>query len=287
MYVVYDQSDPNDTNPALKFSLGLIETIEITGSVATLGIAVLAYKTANNISTEVGWVYECVAETRSDKAGQFVWRKLDSVATARNYKKVVADITSECVSWVNHFGDLFQRGKGRKQTGGVFLKKCVVGDCFPEEKVGKGKVAACDVQKGRASATNLGIKKTAVQLHESETLHKTGLECSVGDCIAMRMLNEQEEEVVYVGRIFGVTGTGQFEVKFYDPRIVGGRQDFAACWYRSESMGEVNVPPDTILAKVVWEKCKTHKECGVMGKDQWSRLEAMHAYELEQEALQQ
>ena len=82
-----------------------------------------------------------------------------------------------------------------------------------------------------------------------------------------------------------MTGTGQFEVKFYDPRIVGGRQDFAACWYRSESMGEVNVPPDTILAKVVWEKCKTHKECGVMGKDQWSRLEAMHAYELEQEAL--
>jgi hypothetical protein len=288
MYVVYDQSDPNDTNPALEFSLGLIETIEITGSVATLGIAVLGYKVPHNISTEVGWVYECVAENRSDKAGQFVWRKLDSGATARKYKKVVADITSECVSWVNHFGDLFQRGRGRKPTGGVFLKKCVVGDCFPkyeEEKVGRGKGAACEVQKDRASATNLGIKKAAVQLNENETMHKTDLECSVGDFVAMRMLNERGEEVVYVGKIFGVTGTGQFEVKFYDPRKIGGRQDFAACWYRSDSMGEVIVHPDTILAKVVWEQCDVHKACGVMGKDQWGRLEAMHADELEQEAL--
>ena len=282
MYVVYDQSDPKDTNPALKFSLGLIEKIEILGKVATLGIAVLGYKTDTNISTEIGWVYKCVAAKRSDKPGQFVWRRLDSVTSAQNYQKVVTDITSECVSWVNHFGELFRRGKGRSLVGGVFLKKCVVGDCFPkheEEKVLRGKVAACDVQKDRASATN------AVQLDESETLHKTGLECSVGDFIAMRMLNEREEEVVYVGRIFGVTETGQFKVKFYDPRKVGGTQDFAACWYRSESMGEVNVHPDTILAKVVWEQCNNHKACVVMGKDQWSRLETMHADELEQEAL--
>jgi hypothetical protein len=285
MYAVYDQSDPNDTNPGFKFSLGLIETIEISGTVATLGIAVLGYRTNNNISTEVGRVYKCVATKGSDKAGQFVWRKLDSGAPAQNYQKVVADISSECISWVNHFGELFQRGKGKRQSG-VFLKKCVVGDCFPnneEEKVGRGKVAACDVQKDRASATDLGIKKAAVHLGESET----GLTCSVGDFIAMRMLNEQEEEVVYVGRIFGVTGTGQFKVKFYDPRKVRGTQDFAACWYRSESMGEVNVRPDTILAKVVWGECKKHNDCGVMGKDQWSRLEAMHANELEQEALQQ
>ena len=75
-----------------------------------------------------------------------------------------------------------------------------------------------------------------------------------------------------------MTGTGQFKVKFYDPRKIGGTQDFAACWYRTEKM-------DTILAKVVWEQCDVHKACGVMGKDQWGRLEAMHADELEQEAL--
>jgi hypothetical protein len=285
MYVVYDQSEPSDTNLALKFSLGLIEKIEILGNVATLGIALLGYKTDTNISTEVGWVYKCVKAKRSDKAGQFVWRKLDSVASAQNYQKAVANITSECVSWVNHFGELFQRGKGRS-PGGVFLRKCVVGDCFPkyeEEKVGRGKVAACEVQKDMAS--NLGIKKTAVQLDENKTMHKTDLECSVGDFVAMRMLNERGEEVVYVGKIFGVTGTGQFKVNFYDPREIGGTQDFAACWYRKRSMGEVNVHPDTILAKVVWEQCDMHTACGVMGKDQWGRLEAMHADELEQEAL--
>jgi hypothetical protein len=288
MYVVYDQSDPKDTNLALKYSLGLIEKIDITGSVAKLGIAVLGYKTVTNIATEVGWVYECVTAKRSDKAGQFVWRKLDSVVSAQNYQKAVTNITSECVSWVNHFGELFQRGMRRQ--GGVFLRKCVVGDCFPkyeEEKVGRGKVAAREVQKDRASATNLGIKKAAVQLDENETMHKMDLECSVGDFVAMRMLNEREEEVVYVGKIFGVTRTGQFKVKFYDPRKIGGTQDFAACWYRTEKMGEVIVHPDTILAKVVWEQCDVHNACRVMGKDQWIRLEALHADELEQEAQQQ
>ena len=139
-----------------------------------------------------------------------------------------------------------------------------------EEKVDRGQLA-CEVQKDRTRAVD-----------ESET----GLECSIGDCVAMRMFNEQQEEVVYVGRIFGVTDTGEFEVNFYDPRTVGGKQDFAACWYRSESMGQVTVHPNTILTKVVWGQCQTHKTpCGVMGKDQWSRLEAMHADELEKEAL--
>jgi hypothetical protein len=127
MYVVYDQSDSGDTKLALKFSLGLIETIAIRGTVATLGIAVLGYKTENSINTEIGRVYKCVVPKGSDKVGQFVWRKLDCVDPAQNYQKVVTEITSECVSWVNYFGELFQRGKGK--SGGVFLKKCVLDDC--------------------------------------------------------------------------------------------------------------------------------------------------------------
>jgi hypothetical protein len=128
MYVVYDQSDSGDTKLALKFSLGLIETIAIRGTVATLGIAVLGYKTENNINTEIGRVYECVAPKGNDKVGEFVWRKLDCVdPAAQHYQKVVTEITSECVSWVNYFGELFRRGKG--SSGGVFLKKCVLADC--------------------------------------------------------------------------------------------------------------------------------------------------------------
>ena len=130
MYVVYDQSDSNDGKLALKYSLGCIERIEIVGSIATLGVAVLGYKTEDNISTEVGRVYKCVAKKNKDKLGEFVWRKLDTVTpAAQNYEKVVTEITSECVSWVNTFGELFQRGRGT--NNGVFLKPCVVKDCIP------------------------------------------------------------------------------------------------------------------------------------------------------------
>ena len=368
MYVVYNQSGPKDTNPALKFSLGLIETIEILGTTATLGIAVLGYRRENDISTEVGRVYKCVTTKGRNKAGQFVWRKVDSVAPAQNYQKVGAVITSECVSWANHFSELFQRGNGKRHAGGgVFLQKCVVGDCFPKYVKGTKICVPCSDRSGtdvllatygcttavckicrpcsiREDKTVLksifgcraGYCKFRNEQHDAEDEQQkcgeeekeedseeseeteeeetedqeeekvdrqltcevqkdrtravdeseTGLECSIGDCVAMRMFNEQQEEVVYVGRIFGVTDTGEFEVNFYDPRTVGGKQDFAACWYRSESMGQVNVHPNTILAKVVWGQCQMHKSpCGVMGKDQWSRLEAMHAEELEKEAL--
>jgi hypothetical protein len=354
MFVVYNQSGPKDTNPALKFSLGSIETIDILGSTATLRIAVCGYKRENNIATEVGRVYKCVETKGSDKAGQFVWRKVESVAPAQNYQKVVTVITSECVSWANHFDELFQRGQGNRRAGsGIFLKKCVVGDCFPTYVKG-AKICApcsdrsgtdvlletygctttvckvcrlCSIREGKTILKSIlgcragGCKfknkehdaedekekeeeseeseeteEEETEDHEEEKVQKdktcavdereTGLEYSIGDCVAMRMLNEQQEEVVYVGRIFGVTDTGEFEVNFYDPRTVRGKQDFAACWHRNERMGQVNVHPNTILAKVVWGQCQIHtRQCGVMGKEQWSRLEAMHAAELEKEAL--
>ena len=140
MYVVYNQSEPHDSNPALEFSLGVIETISFpeTGG-ASLDILCCGYKTANNIRSEVGRVYECVQTNKKDKKGQFVWRKADSVAPDKDfYTKAVCKISSEDTHWVYHFQELFQRGKGT--STGVFLKACVVADCLPRSETKKQKI---------------------------------------------------------------------------------------------------------------------------------------------------
>jgi hypothetical protein len=130
MFVVYDQSDPADNNLALRFSLGVVEAISFpeTGG-ATLDIVCCGYKTATSIRSEVGLVYKCVCNIRKDKNGEYVWRKVDSVApSTQYYKKVVCQISSDVVHWCEHFSELFERGKGTSM--GVFLKACVVNDCL-------------------------------------------------------------------------------------------------------------------------------------------------------------